>query len=56
MRDTCGRFVRDVGDIGDVEYLRDVIDVANVAYLGDVRGEGDMADVRYVGYDSNGRF
>ena len=53
MRDSCGICVRDVGDIGDVEYLGDVIDVA---YLGDVRGEGDMADVRDVGYDSNGRF
>ena len=53
MRDSCGICVRDVEDIGDVEYLGDVIDVA---YLGDVRGEGDMADVRDVGYDSNGRF
>ena len=44
MRDSCGICVRDVGDIGDLEYL------------GDVRGEGDMADVRDVGYDSNGRF
>ena len=56
MRDSCGICVRDVGDIGDVEYLGDVIDVANVAYLGDVRGEGDMTDVRDVGYDTNGRF
>ena len=53
MRDSCGICVRDVGDIGDVEYLGDVIDVA---YLGDVRVEGDMVDVRDVGYDSNGRF
>ena len=52
MRDSCGICVRDVGDIGDVEYLGDVIDVA---YLGDVKGEGDMADVRDVGYDTNGR-
>ena len=47
MRDSCGICVRDVEDIGDV---------IDVAYLGDVRGEGDMADVRDVGYDSNGIF
>ena len=48
MRDSCGICVRDVGDIGDVEYLVDVIDLA---YIQTVRIYGVSNWLQCVSYN-----